>query len=79
LTGAARAGDSQWVDADARIETFPLRIPFRAGAGEARPPVDSLLVKVTTAQGREGWGDALDVLPAARGHRTTMVLRFISQ
>jgi hypothetical protein len=46
---------------------------------EARPPVDSLLVKVTTAQGYEGWGDALDVLPAARGHRTTMVLRFISQ
>jgi L-alanine-DL-glutamate epimerase-like enolase superfamily enzyme len=60
LTGAARAGDSQWVDADAiaRIETFPLRIPFRAGAGQARPPVDSLLVKVTTAQGREGWGEA---------------------
>jgi L-alanine-DL-glutamate epimerase-like enolase superfamily enzyme len=45
------------VDADtiARIETFPLRIPFRAGG---RPPVDSLLVKVTTSEGREGWGEA---------------------
>jgi len=45
------------VDADtiARIETFPLRIPFRAGT---RPPVDSLLVKVTTSEGREGWGEA---------------------
>jgi L-alanine-DL-glutamate epimerase-like enolase superfamily enzyme len=42
-------------DAIARIETFPLRIPFRAGA---RPPVDSLLVKVTTSQGCEGWGEA---------------------
>ena len=57
LTRAAPAGESQWVDADtiARIETFPLRIPFRAGA---RPPVDSLLVKVTTSEGREGWGEA---------------------
>jgi L-alanine-DL-glutamate epimerase-like enolase superfamily enzyme len=61
LTGTAPAGDSQWVDADAiaRIETFPLRIPFREGAGKAaRPPVDSLLVRVTTARGREGWGEA---------------------
>jgi L-alanine-DL-glutamate epimerase-like enolase superfamily enzyme len=49
------------VDADAiaRIETFPLRIPFRAGTAQAgRPPVDSLLVKVTTEQGCEGWGEA---------------------
>jgi len=49
------------VDADAiaRIETFPLRIPFRAGAGDAaRPAVDSLLVKVTTAGGLTGWGEA---------------------
>jgi L-alanine-DL-glutamate epimerase-like enolase superfamily enzyme len=48
------------VDADAiaRIEAIPLRVPFRAGAGEARPPVDSLLVKVTTARGYEGWGEA---------------------
>jgi hypothetical protein len=38
-------------DAIARIETFPLRIPFRAGGGSAaRPPVDSLLVRVTTAR-----------------------------
>jgi L-alanine-DL-glutamate epimerase-like enolase superfamily enzyme len=49
------------MDADAitRIETFPLRIPFRAGGGEAaRPPVDSLLVRVTTAGGLTGWGEA---------------------
>ena len=55
------AGDSRWVtaaDAIARIDTFPLRIPFRAGPGKPRPPVDSLLVKVTTEQGREGWGEA---------------------
>jgi L-alanine-DL-glutamate epimerase-like enolase superfamily enzyme len=46
-------------DAIARIETFPLRIPFRAGDGDAaRPPVDSLLVKVTTAGGLSGWGEA---------------------
>ena len=45
-------------DAIARIETLPLRIPFRPGAGKARPPVDSLLVKVTTAHGYEGWGEA---------------------
>jgi L-alanine-DL-glutamate epimerase-like enolase superfamily enzyme len=48
------------VDADAiaRIETFPLRIPFREGEGKARPPVDSLLVKVTTERGHQGWGEA---------------------
>lgn len=46
-------------DAIARVETFPLRIPFRAGTGAAgRPPVDSLLVKVTTAGGLQGWGEA---------------------
>ncbi|HET9081174.1 MAG TPA: mandelate racemase/muconate lactonizing enzyme family protein [Trebonia sp.] len=46
-------------DAIVRIETFPLRIPFRAGPGKtARAPVDSLLVKVTTAAGCEGWGEA---------------------
>jgi L-alanine-DL-glutamate epimerase-like enolase superfamily enzyme len=60
LTGGRPAGDSQWVDADAiaLIETFPLRIPFAAGPGKARPPVDSLLVKVTTEHGYEGWGEA---------------------
>jgi L-alanine-DL-glutamate epimerase-like enolase superfamily enzyme len=43
----------------ARIETFPVRIPFRAAEGAAaRPPVDSLLVKVTTAGGLIGWGEA---------------------
>lgn len=46
-------------DVIARIDTFPLRIPFRARPGQApRPPVDSLLVKVTTAAGCEGWGEA---------------------
>jgi L-alanine-DL-glutamate epimerase-like enolase superfamily enzyme len=59
------------VNADAidRIDTFPLRIPFRAAAGEpGRPPVDSLLVKVTTAAGCEGWGEAFgfEATPAAR-------------
>ena len=70
MTGAARAGDSQWVDADAiaDIETFPLRIPFRQDAGKARPPVDSLLVKVTTSRGYEGWGEAFgfEATPVAR-------------
>jgi L-alanine-DL-glutamate epimerase-like enolase superfamily enzyme len=50
----------------ARIETFPLRIPFRAGARNgpsptavAHPPaVDSLLVRVTTDDGLHGWGEA---------------------
>jgi L-alanine-DL-glutamate epimerase-like enolase superfamily enzyme len=46
-------------DVIARIDTFPLRVPFRAGPGDqARAPVDSLLVKVTTASGCEGWGEA---------------------
>jgi len=59
------------VDADAiaQIDTVPLRIPFRAGAGgPARPPVDSLLVKVTTAAGCTGWGEAFgfEATPAAR-------------
>ena len=56
-----RAGHSLRVHADAidRIDTFPLRIPFRAGPGKAgRPPVDSLLVRVTTGAGLEGWGEA---------------------
>jgi L-alanine-DL-glutamate epimerase-like enolase superfamily enzyme len=39
----------------ARIETFALRIPFTR---DARPPVDSLLVKVTADDGCEGWGEA---------------------
>ena len=48
------------------IETVPLRIPYKPGRrsaasvwGPAGPStVDSLLVKVTTDQGWEGWGEA---------------------
>ena len=48
------------------IETFSLRIPFKPGQASAAsgrdpgdpPAVDSLLVKVTTDQGYEGWGEA---------------------
>ena len=48
------------------IQTFPLRIPFKPGhvaAASVWGPkdlaaVDSLLVKVTTDQGLEGWGEA---------------------
>jgi L-alanine-DL-glutamate epimerase-like enolase superfamily enzyme len=50
----------------AKIETFPLRIPFKRGSksaaaawgGKDLPAADSLLVKVTTDQGLEGWGEA---------------------
>lgn len=50
----------------AKIETFPLRIPFKRGGTSAAaawgdkdlPAADSLLVKVTTDQGLEGWGEA---------------------
>jgi L-alanine-DL-glutamate epimerase-like enolase superfamily enzyme len=49
----------------ANIETFPLRIPFKSGPqaaasawGDKGLPVgDSLLVRVTTDQGLEGWGE----------------------
>jgi L-alanine-DL-glutamate epimerase-like enolase superfamily enzyme len=48
------------------VETFPLRIPFSPGSKSAAsawgpeglPAVDSLLVKVTTDSGLEGWGEA---------------------
>jgi L-alanine-DL-glutamate epimerase-like enolase superfamily enzyme len=48
------------------IETVPLRIPFKAGSksdasawGDRNlPTADSLLVKVTTDKGLEGWGEA---------------------
>ena len=48
------------------IETFPLRIPFKAASksdasawGDSNlPAADSLLVKVTTDKGLEGWGEA---------------------
>jgi len=50
----------------AKIETFPLRIPFKPGTVSAdavwgdknQPTADSLLVKVTTENGIEGWGEA---------------------
>ena len=48
------------------IETIPLTIPFKPGEASAAsvwgpenlPAVDSLLVKVTTDQGYDGWGEA---------------------
>jgi L-alanine-DL-glutamate epimerase-like enolase superfamily enzyme len=48
------------------IETFPLRIPFRPGNRPAnsawgrkgQQSVDSLLVRVTTDQGIDGWGES---------------------
>lgn len=49
----------------AQIEAVPLRIPFRAGStpgaslwGDKLSAADSLLVKVTTRDGLEGWGEA---------------------
>jgi L-alanine-DL-glutamate epimerase-like enolase superfamily enzyme len=52
----------------AKIETVPLRIPCKAGStsdaalfsGDDKnmPAADSLLVKVTTDAGVEGWGEA---------------------
>ena len=50
----------------AKIETFPLRIPFKPGSTSADaawgdknlPAADSLLVRVTTDDGIEGWGEA---------------------
>jgi L-alanine-DL-glutamate epimerase-like enolase superfamily enzyme len=45
-----------------KIDAFPLTIPFGAGAalpGPSRPPaVTSLLVRVRTDEGHEGWGEA---------------------
>jgi L-alanine-DL-glutamate epimerase-like enolase superfamily enzyme len=50
----------------ARIQTFPLRIPFKPGNVSADaawgdknlPAADSLLIKITTDDGLEGWGEA---------------------
>jgi len=50
----------------AKIETFPLRIPFKPGVesdaavwGDKNlPAADALLVKITTKEGLEGWGEA---------------------
>ncbi len=54
------------------VETVPLRIPFKddtsadAGWGPAHlPAVDALLVKVTTDQGYEGWGEAFGLQATA--------------
>jgi L-alanine-DL-glutamate epimerase-like enolase superfamily enzyme len=49
-----------------KIQCFPLRIPFKPGTksdasawgDKGLPAADSLLVKVTTDQGLEGWGEA---------------------
>lgn len=49
-----------------KIETFPLRIPFRSAnraaasewLDEGAPAADSLLVRVTTSEGVQGWGEA---------------------
>jgi L-alanine-DL-glutamate epimerase-like enolase superfamily enzyme len=49
-----------------KVETFALRIPFKRGiksdasawSDRNSPAADSLLVKVTTDQGLEGWGEA---------------------
>jgi L-alanine-DL-glutamate epimerase-like enolase superfamily enzyme len=49
----------------AKIECFPLRIPFKQGGSDASAwgdkdlaAAESLLVKVTTDGGLEGWGEA---------------------
>ena len=53
----------------AKIEAYPLRIPFGTGAalpGPSRPAgVTSLLVRVTTDEGHEGWGEAFGFEGAA--------------
>ena len=60
----------------AKIETFPLQIPFKPGpraaasawGGEGLMVADSLLVKVTTDQGLEGWGETFGfrAVPSAK-------------
>lgn len=50
----------------AKVETFPLRIPFKPGhttaasawSDQNAPSADSLLVRITTDEGLEGWGEA---------------------
>ncbi|BBY37951.1 enolase [Mycobacterium mantenii] len=49
----------------AKVETVPLRIPLKVGTtpgaslwGDTLSAADSLLVKVTTREGVEGWGEA---------------------
>ena len=60
----------------AKIDTFPLRIPFKPGTRAAASAwgdkglmvADSLLVKVTTDQGLEGWGETFGfrAVPSAK-------------
>ena len=60
------SSDGRWTMIIAKIETFALRIPFKKGiksdtsawGDRNSPAADSLLVKVTTDQGLEGWGEA---------------------
>lgn len=59
-----------------KVETFPLRIPFRSATKAAAsewldkgaPAADSLLVRVTTDDGVEGWGETFGfrAVPSAR-------------
>lgn len=57
----------------AKVETIPLRIPFTPGQTSAASvwgpahlaAVDALLVKVTTDQGYEGWGEAFGLQATA--------------
>jgi L-alanine-DL-glutamate epimerase-like enolase superfamily enzyme len=60
----------------AKIDTFPLRIPFKpvtqaaasAWGDKDLPVADSLLVRVTTDQGLEGWGETFGfrAVPSAK-------------
>lgn len=57
----------------ATIETIPLRIPLKAGStpgaslwGDPLSAADSLLVKVTTDDGVEGWGKPSVSKPSIR-------------
>jgi hypothetical protein len=63
--GCRQAALSRIEDDHSEVEAFPLRIPFKPGAKSAAawgdrdlPAADSLLVKETTDQGIEGWGEA---------------------
>jgi L-alanine-DL-glutamate epimerase-like enolase superfamily enzyme len=76
------------VDADTitRVETFPLRVPFTTGtwatapAAPSRPPVDSLLIRVTTTQGHQGWGEALafEATPMAAAAVTDVIAPLVT-
>jgi hypothetical protein len=63
----------------AKTDTFPFRIPFKPGiqaaasawGNEGLPVADSLLVRVTTDQGLEGWGETFGfrAVPLVRAQR----------